>query len=71
MVPLRECEIADAEIPLIHGLHVNAELAEQSESLGEQHVRSLAQPLIVVERGAQLEEKSTHRGIGNGPLREE
>jgi hypothetical protein len=49
MVPLREGKLADAEIPLIHGLHVNAELAEQSESLGERHSTILAQPLIVVE----------------------
>jgi hypothetical protein len=70
MVPLRECEIADAEVPLIQDLHINAESAEQGESLGEQHARSLAQLLIVVDSGTQLKE-STDLGIGNSPLREE
>ena len=58
MVPLREGEIADAEVPLIHGLDINAELAEQGESLGEQHATSLSQPLIVVDGGTQLKEST-------------
>ncbi len=70
MVLLREGKIADAEVTLIHDLHINAESAEQGESLGERHLTLLSQPLIVVDRRAQLEE-STHLGIGNGPLREE
>ena len=33
MVPLREGKIADAEVPLIQGLDVNAKSAEQYERL--------------------------------------
>ena len=66
-IPLREGEIGDAEVPLIHGLHVNAELAEQSESLGERHSTALAQRLIVVDSRAQLSEAGgLAKGIGNG-----
>jgi hypothetical protein len=72
MVPLREGKIADAEVPLIHDLHINAESAEQGESLGEQHATSLSQLLIVVYRWAQIKRDFAFcpRGIGNGPLRE-
>jgi hypothetical protein len=60
MVPLREGKIADAEVPLIQGLDINAKSAEQCESLGEQHLTSLAQPLIVVDRGT-IGKDPTHR----------
>jgi hypothetical protein len=41
---------------------------EQGESLGERHATSLAQPLIVVDRWAQLREPlRIAKGIGNGP----
>ena len=56
MVPLREGKIADAEVPLIHDLHVNAESTEQGESLGERHSTTLAQRVIVVDSRAQLNE---------------
>ena len=68
MVLLREGKIADAEDTLIHGLDINAESAEQGESLGERHAPSLAQLLIVVDRWAQLREPlRIAKGIGNGP----
>ena len=54
MVPLREGKIADAEVLLIQGLDINAKSAEQCESLGERHLTSLEQLLIVVDRGSQL-----------------
>jgi hypothetical protein len=67
MVPLREGEIADAEVTLIHGFNIYAESAEQGESLGERHATTLLQPLLVVGSLTQLTEaRCIANGIGNG-----
>ena len=65
MVPFREGKIADAEVPLIQGLDINAKSVEQCESLGERHLTSLAQPLIVVDRGGKTPRIA--KAIGNRP----
>jgi hypothetical protein len=59
MIPFREGEMGDAEVPLIHGLHVEAELAEQSESLGERHSTTLAQFLVVIDPLSHNEKELT------------
>ena len=68
MVPLREGKIADAKVTLTHGLDIDAKSAKQGESLGERHLTSLAQLLIVVDRGAQLgKTPRIAKAIGNRP----
>ena len=47
MVPLREGKIADLEIALGHGLDMNAQSAEQGDSLGIRHVVLVSQFTVV------------------------
>jgi hypothetical protein len=61
IILLREGEVGDAEVPLIHDLHIDAESAEQGESPCERHGRTLSQPLIVVDKFELHSEYITNR----------